>query len=180
MANRAVFVDRDGVVNSCVVIDGRPFAPTEPGDFKILPGVSEALLKLKNAGYKTVLVTNQPDLSTGKQTWKGLNSMHSALSQRCHFDLIKVCGHVNQDRCTCRKPKPGLLMEASLELDLNLSESYIIGDRWSDVEAGRQSGCKGSFFIDYGYAEKRPSGRFTTVKSLKECVELILGDSSVL
>ena len=172
--NRAVFIDRDGVINQSNVVNGKPFAPTHLDDYLILPGVREALQKIKAAGYITVLVTNQPDLSTGKQTLNSLNEIHSYLQSQCDIDLIKVCGHTNEDKCICRKPKPGLLIDASIQLDIDLTQSYMIGDRWSDIEAGQKAGCMNSFYIDYEYNEKKPSGIFTVVKSLQDCAEIIL------
>jgi len=171
---KAVFLDRDGVINRSLVFKGKPFAPTNLNDFQILPGVSESLSRLKDGGYFTVVVTNQPDLSTGKQTWESLNEIHAYLNSQCHIDMLKVCGHISEDRCNCRKPNPGMLIEASEELGIDLSESYMIGDRWGDIEAGQRSGCKNTFFIDYGYTEKQPTGNFTLVKSLRECVDIIL------
>lgn len=176
--NKALFLDRDGVINKSIVIRGKPFAPTELRQFQILPGVSESLSHLKNAGFKTVVVTNQPDLSTGKQTWESLNEIHEFMEAHCHIDAIKVCSHTSDDHCPCRKPNPGMLMEASVQLDIELSESYMIGDRWGDVEAGQRAGCKKTFFIDYGYREKKPVGDFLIVRSLSDCVSMILGSSN--
>lgn len=124
----------------------------------------------------TVLVTNQPDLSTGKQTRESLEEIHAHLRAHCPIDLIKVCSHTNEDHCACRKPSPGMIFEAAQELGIDLAESFMIGDRWRDVEAGQRAGCKETFFIDYGYNEKRPEGAFTMVKSLKECANKIVGD----
>ena len=172
--NKAVFIDRDGVINQSNVVNRKPFAPTHLDDFLILPGVREALQKFKKADYKIVIVTNQPDLSTGKQTLYSLNEIHSYLKTQCDIDLIKVCGHINEDQCSCRKPKPGLIIDASIELDIDLTQSFMIGDRWSDIEAGQKAGCKNSFYIDYEYNEKKPSGIFTVVKSLKDCAGIVL------
>jgi len=172
--NRAVFIDRDGVINQSHIVNGKPFAPTQLNNFLILPGVREALRKLKDAGYKNILVTNQPDLSTGKQTSHSLNEIHNYLRSQCDIDLIKVCGHTNEDQCSCRKPKPGMLIDSTIELDIDITQSFMVGDRWSDIEAGQKAGCRNSFFIDYGYTEKKPSGVFTVVKSLQDCAEIIL------
>ena len=172
--NRALFLDRDGVINKSIVVGGKPFAPTVLKDFHILPGVIEALLQLKNAGFKTVVVTNQPDLSTGKQTWNSLNAIHAFLIEKCPIDIIKVCAHISNDNCDCRKPKPGMLLEASRFLNIDLSQSYMIGDRWGDIEAGQRAGCKKTFFIDYGYDEKTPHGDFIKVKSLSDCVSILI------
>jgi histidinol-phosphate phosphatase family protein len=106
--------------------------------------------------------------------WESLNEIHAYLISQCHIDMVKVCIHTSEDRCNCRKPNPGMLIEASEELGIDLSESYMIGDRWGDIEAGQKSGCKNSFFIDYGYTEKQPTGDFILVKSLSECTDIIL------
>lgn len=159
------------------MIDGKPYAPTCLEDFKILPGVKESLKRFKEAGFKTIVVTNQPDLSTGKQTAKSLEEIHAYLTGQCSIDLIKVCGHTNEAQCDCRKPNPGMILEAAKELEINLAESFMVGDRWRDVEAGQKAGCKENFFIDYGYYEKRPSGSFIVVSSLQECAKRILGSS---
>ena len=123
---KAVFLDRDGVINRSMVFNGKPFAPTNLNDFQILPGVIESLLRLNAFGYLTVVVTNQPDLSTGKQTWESLNEIHAYLNSLCYIDMIKVCSHTSHHRCNCRKPNPGILIEASEELGIDLSESYMI------------------------------------------------------
>lgn len=170
---RAVFLDRDGVINKSLVVNGKPFAPTSIIDFQLLPGVIDSLLILKDAGYLTVIVTNQPDLSTGKQTWKSLNEIHAYLTDYCHIDLIKICSHAKEDHCKCRKPNPRMIIEASNDLGIDISESFMIGDRWSDIEAGHRSGCKKTFFIDYGYDEKKPTGGYVSVNSLSECAKII-------
>lgn len=175
---KAVFLDRDGVINESLIYNGKPHAPTSLNDFHILPGVTESIINLKAAGYKVVIVTNQPDLSTGKQTWESLNEIHTFLNDQCLIDMIKVCSHTSEDHCSCRKPNPGMLIEASKELGIDLTESYMIGDRWGDIEAGQRSGCKNSFFIDYGYTEKQPTGDFILVNSLRECAEIILKNSN--
>ena len=171
--NRAIFLDRDGVINQSIVIDGKPFAPTKLEDFYILPGVIEALQRLKDAGLKTIVVTNQPDIATGNQTWKSLNEIHDFLSMKCKVDMIKVCSHTSEQLCSCRKPNPGLLIQAAQELEVDLSECFMIGDRWVDIEAGQRAGCKKNFFIDYGYADPPPVGNFSLVTSLEECFKKI-------
>jgi len=172
--NRAVFLDRDGVLNQSSMVNGKPYAPLKLADFKILPGVRESLNSLKKEGFKLVLVTNQPDLSTGRQTEAGLRQIHDYLCSQCPIDLVKVCGHTDADQCKCRKPSPGMLLEAANELNIVLGKSFMVGDRWRDVEAGQRAGCQEVFFIDYDYDEQRPSGSYKSVKSLRECANQIL------
>lgn len=173
--NKGVFLDRDGVINKSLVVNGKPYAPTCIADFVILPGVKESLMSLKEVGFKTIIVTNQPDVGTGKQTIKGLAEIHDYLTSHCSIDLIKVCIHTDEDCCNCRKPRPGMILEAARDLKIDLTESFMIGDRWKDIEAGQRAGCKEIFFIDHSYDEKGPEGAFTVVNSLHECAEKIIG-----
>ena len=173
MNRRAVFLDRDGVLNRAVVRDGRPYPPDSVDALEILPGVAEALDRLRAAGFLNIVVTNQPDVATGKQRREAVEAIHARLSEKLTLDAIKVCYHADADRCSCRKPKPGMLLEAARELDVNLAASYLIGDRWRDVEAGRAAGCR-VLFIDYGYVEKMPEKPYISVQSLSEAAAFIL------
>jgi len=169
----AVFLDRDGVLNRALVRDGKPYPPASLEALEILPGVGEALGRLRAAGFLNVIVTNQPDVATGKQRREVVEAMHAFLEKNLAIDLIKVCLHADIDNCACRKPKPGMLLEAARELDIDLARSFMVGDRWRDVAAGQAAGCQ-AFFIDYGYAEKRPDKPYLAVKSLPEVAALIL------
>lgn len=175
---RAVFLDRDGVINRSLVRDGKPYAPTQDSEFEMLPGVAAALSRLRQHGFLNIVVTNQPDIATGKQRREDLDALHQRLKTELAIDAIKVCCHVDADDCACRKPKPGLLLEAAEEFNIDLGKSFMVGDRWRDIAAGQRAGCKSCFFIDYGYTEKGPEQPFTVVKSLENSVGLILGDSS--
>lgn len=176
---RAVFLDRDGVINRAIVRDGKPFAPVALDEFEILPGVADALLKLREAGFFNVVVTNQPDLATGKQSAMVLAQMHGRLMTELALDAIKVCPHVDADRCACRKPQAGLLLDAARELDIDLAASYMVGDRWRDISAGQRAGCR-CFFIDYGYDENQPQEQHISVQSLAKAVDKILSDSDTI
>ena len=175
---RAVFLDRDGVINRSLVRDGKPYAPTRVSEFELLPGVSAALSRLRQHGFLNIVVTNQPDIATGKQQREDLDALHERLMAELAIDAIKVCGHIDADDCACRKPKPGLMLEAAREFNIDLGASFMVGDRWRDVAAGQHAGCKICFFIDYGYAEKGPEQPFTVVKSLENSVGLILASSN--
>lgn len=175
-SRRAVFLDRDGVINRTLIRGGRPFAPVSPEEFEILPGVAAALLDLRAAGFLNIVVTNQPDIATGKQRPEVLEAMHAGLMAELAIDSVKVCPHVDADDCACRKPRPGLLLDAARELGIDLTASHMVGDRWRDVVAGQIAGCK-CFFIDYSYDEKRPEKPYVAVKSLPEAVGMILSDN---
>ena len=174
---RAVFLDRDGVLNRSVVRNGKPYPPASLKDLEILPGVAEALNDLRNGGFLNVVVTNQPDVATGQQTRQMVEKINAFLQERLCIDLVKVCFHADADHCSCRKPKPGMLLEAARELGIDLSSSFLIGDRWRDVGAGQAAGCK-NYFIDYRYSEKGPDKPYVAVKSLPEAVAHILESSA--
>jgi len=170
---RAVFLDRDGVINRCVVRDGKPYPPPTVEELELLPGVKEAVEALKAAGYLVIVVTNQPDVRTGVQSLDTLNKMHDRLRNWLPVDDIKSCLHVDADACTCRKPKPGMLTEAAREHDICLPESFMVGDRWRDIEAGRAASCE-TFFVDYGYNEPSPEKPGFVVSGLAEASRIIL------
>lgn len=172
---RAVFLDRDGVINRAIVRDGKPYPPLGLDDLEILPGVPEALAGLHAAGFRLVVVTNQPDVARGTQRREVIDAMHASLAAVLPLDEFRVCDHDDGDGCACRKPKPGLLEDAARDAGLSLSGSIMVGDRWRDVEAGRRAGCT-TIFIDRGYDERRPESPDVTVTSLPEAADWILSD----
>jgi D-glycero-D-manno-heptose 1,7-bisphosphate phosphatase len=174
---RAVFLDRDGVINGALVRDGKPYPPDSLDELEILPGVAEALERLRAAGFLNVVVTNQPDVATGKQQREVVEAMHAFLSSKLALDAVKVCYHIDADNCACRKPRPGMLLEAAGELGIDLAASFMVGDRWRDVAAGQAAGCK-CYFLDRGYREKLPEKPHVAVKSLVEAAALILIEES--
>jgi len=171
---RAVFLDRDGVINRVVVREGKPFPPATPQELEILPGVPEALHQLKQHGYKLLVVTNQPDVRRGTQSQATVEAMHRALSARLPLDDILVCYHIDHDKCDCRKPLPGMLLEAARKHNIDMAASFMVGDRWRDIEAGYNAGCR-TILIDYGYAERPPDrAPDFRAKSLHEAADWIL------
>lgn len=170
----AVFLDRDGVINHSLIRDGRPFAPRSRSDFKIIPGVKDAITKLRSAGYRIFVITNQPDVATGKVTQQFVDDTHKYLSAELGIDKIYSCFHVDADACDCRKPRPGMIHTAAREFPVDLTKSFCVGDRWRDVEAGTTAGCQ-SVFIDYGYGEQRPESWAYACRSLAEAADFILG-----
>jgi D-glycero-D-manno-heptose 1,7-bisphosphate phosphatase len=174
--NRAVFLDRDGVVNLAYTRSGKPYPPKDLNQLVILTGVEESIKKLKKFGFSVVVITNQPDISNGNSSNEIVNALHKEISLLTGIEHFYICPHVEADNCQCRKPKPGLLLDAAKELNIDLRKSYMVGDRWRDVEAGQNAGCK-NFFIDYNYREKRPTESFVTVSSLLHAVGLILGET---
>jgi D-glycero-D-manno-heptose 1,7-bisphosphate phosphatase len=173
VTRRAVFLDRDGVINRVVLRDGRPHPPSDLGALRILPGVREACRSLREAGFLLILITNQPDIARGQADSKQVSSIHEHLRCYLRLDGVKVCPHDDSADCACRKPKPGLLLEAARDWDIDLAASYFVGDRWRDVEASQRAGCR-ALFIDYNYRERRPEAPFTTVRSLRDAAAWIL------
>jgi D-glycero-D-manno-heptose 1,7-bisphosphate phosphatase len=152
---RAVFLDRDGVINRPVVIDGKPYPPRSPAQFELLPGVTEACSRLRAAGFLLVVVTNQPDVGRGTLDRVTVETIHAEMCRRLPLDLIKVCYHAGEkygQPCSCRKPNPGMLLEAARELGIDLATSFIVGDRWRDIDCGKRAGCR-TVFIDWNYDE---------------------------
>lgn len=172
---RAVFLDRDGVINRAIVRDGRPYPPANLSQLEILPEVQKALQNLHYAHYLLVVVTNQPDVARGVTNKEEVEKINESLLARLPLDAIKSCYHDNGDFCLCRKPLPGLLLMAAEEYGIDLSKSFMVGDRWRDIEAGASAGCK-TFFINYRYSEPQPQTPDFTVSSLLEAQKIILGE----
>lgn len=174
----AVFLDRDGVLNRAVVRGGKPYPPAGLHELELLPGVPEALRRLKGAGFLLIGVTNQPDVARGQQRREIVEAINGWLSRRLPLDDLLVCYHDDADRCQCRKPSPGLLLEAADRHGIELAASWMVGDRWRDVEAGRRAGC--STVLLEGVHEEpdhgvRPDYR---AKSLEQAATRILDRTS--
>ncbi len=172
---RAVFLDRDGVINRAIVRDGLPYPPANLDELEILPGVAEALQKLHEENYLLIVVTNQPDVARGIINKADVEKINSHLFSLLPLDYIKTCYHDSGHDCLCRKPLPGAIIESSKENQIDLSKSFMVGDRWRDVEAGKSAGCK-TFFINYHYAEKQPVKPDFIVSSLLEAQKIISGE----
>jgi D-glycero-D-manno-heptose 1,7-bisphosphate phosphatase len=173
LSRRGVFLDRDGVLNRAIIKGGKPFPPSALAELEVLPGVDEACRELQTAGFALVMVTNQPDVARGTQTQAAVDEINELLARRLGLDAVKVCYHDDEQCCLCRKPKPGLLSEAAEELQIDLAASFMIGDRWKDIEAGHRAGCK-TIFIDSGHLEERAGRPDCEVLSLKEAADWIL------
>jgi len=169
----AVFLDRDGVLNRSLLVNGKPHAPRTLAEFELLPGVGDALGELKAAGFALVVTTNQPDVRTGKSNRRDVEAIHDRLKREFPIDAVYACYHVDADGCDCRKPKPGMLIEAARTLELDIAASFMVGDRWRDVGAGRAAGC-GTVFIDLGYAEAMPEMPDHVVADLPAAASTIL------
>lgn len=172
---RAVFLDRDGVINRAEVRDGKPYPPANLDEMEILPGVPEALAELHDAGFMLIVVTNQPDVSRGTTPKAVVEDINRHLASNLLIDEFRTCYHDSGDGCDCRKPLPGALLAAASMHGINLANSFMVGDRWRDTEAGRRAGCK-TVFIDYGYAEQQPESVDYRVGSLRDAAKIIIGE----
>jgi D-glycero-D-manno-heptose 1,7-bisphosphate phosphatase len=174
----AVFLDRDGTLNAAVVRDGRPYPPTSANEFVLLPGVADGCARLKAAGYFLVVATNQPDVGRGTQTRAAVEAIHSKLLELLPIDRVEVnydSGRENPPS-QFRKPAPGMLLRAAQELGLDLSRSWMVGDRWRDIDCGNNAGCQ-TVFIDAGYKEELLRLPDFTVRCFTEAVDIILAHS---
>jgi D-glycero-D-manno-heptose 1,7-bisphosphate phosphatase len=139
--NRAVFLDRDGVLNATIMRNGQPTAPFLLDELQIVPGVPEALTALRAAGFQLIVVTNQPDVVRGHAVKADVEAINASMLARLPLDEIRVCYHDTGDGCACRKPKPGMLIAAAVEREIELARSFLVGDRWRDIGAGKAAGC---------------------------------------
>ena len=176
---KAVFLDRDGVLVVPSFRAGRSFAPLNLNEYRFYPEAAGCLNRLKQAGFALVVVTNQPDVGAGRVHREIVEEMHRRLAEALPVDAIKACFHTEQDRCDCRKPQPGMFFTAARELGIDLSASFMVGDRSSDIEAGAAAGCW-TVFIDLGYTMEKPPDRPNhVVKSLAEATDWILSGTDI-
>lgn len=179
MSNPAVFLDRDGVLCRTSIHNRKSYAPRNLKDFILLPYTQKSISQLKQAGFKVIVVTNQPDIGNGFVAFSVVESMHQKLFSKTPIDDVFLCAHRQDENCKCRKPNPGMLLAAVEKHDIDLSKSYMVGDRASDIEAGQRVGCK-AIFIDRHYDEVRPLNPEKTVSSLRKAVNYILTNKKII
>jgi D-glycero-D-manno-heptose 1,7-bisphosphate phosphatase len=172
---KAAFLDRDGVLNQSELVNGVPIPPGSIEKVVILGGVVEAIRILRRYEFIPIVVTNQPDVARGLVSRFEVEAINRFIGKTLGIDHFYTCFHDDVDLCVCRKPSPGLIHLASKDLDIDVSKSFMVGDRWRDVSAGQAAGCK-SFFVDHSYHEITPTLPFTRVKSLYEAVQIMVGE----
>ena len=150
MLQRAIFLDRDGVINRVIMKEGKPYSPRKLSDFQLTDGIKGVLDHLKEAGFLLIVVTNQPDISRGLITWDALEAIHNLIRPELPVDDIIVCPHDDADECDCRKPKPGLIIQAQEKYQLDLGKIVMVGDSAKDIECARNAGCGGSILVQTG------------------------------
>ncbi len=171
---RAVFLDRDGVINASIVRGGKPYPPWTLEEFVFLPGVAEACRSLHEAGFTLVVATNQPDVGRGQLAREVVESMHQRLVAQLPIARVEVCYDAGgQQPSECRKPRPGMLLRAAKEMHLDLATSFMVGDRWRDIDCGHAAGCK-TIFIDRGYEESLQQKPDFVTADLPSAAALIL------
>ena len=169
---KAIFLDRDGVINEAIVKNGKPHSPKNINELKINPHANELIKYLKFKNYLTLVVTNQPDVERKKTPKKDVIEINNFLQKSLNLDDVFVC-YSGDDDCFHRKPNPGMLLDAQKKWNIDLSLSYLIGDRSKDIDAGQKAGVK-TIFIDYNYEEKKPIYSNYTVYSLKDIKKIII------
>jgi D-glycero-D-manno-heptose 1,7-bisphosphate phosphatase len=169
---KAVFLDRDGVINRPIVRDGRPYPPRDLSEFAWMDGVHETLRSLHARGFMLLVFTNQPDVARGTQTREQVEELHSLVLRELPVTRIYSCFHDDGDDCACRKPKPGMIFQARDEYGIDLHGSWVVGDRWRDIEAGRAAGCR-TVYVRHGYTETPAEGYDHVVTGLNELLDWI-------
>ncbi|WP_375413837.1 HAD family hydrolase [uncultured Bradyrhizobium sp.] len=173
MTSRAIFLDRDGVLNRPIVRDGKPYPPPQVENLEIYDGLRDQLQRLKDRGFVLIVVTNQPDVARGTTPRETVEEINEAIARHIPaIDRFMVCFHDNGDGCDCRKPRPGMLLRSAEEFDVDLGRSYMIGDRRGDVEAGIAAGSR-TIFIDRAYRETAPERYDYKVGSTQEALTII-------
>lgn len=171
--NKAVFLDRDGTINHEIMRNGKPGPPANMEELRLIDGVKEALARLKSKGFLLIIVTNQPDVARGTMERNDVEVMNAYLRNELPLDEICVC-YDDTDASPRRKPNPGMLLDSARQHGIALSRSFMVGDRWKDVVAGRRAGCR-TVFLDNGHVEKKPDPPADfTATSLREATEWIL------
>lgn len=177
-SRRAVFFDRDGVLNEAPIKDGKPLPPANLQELVIPHDAHDAMRRLKDAGFVLLGVTNQPDVVRGIQRQEIVEAINAVLLGRLPLERFFVCYHDDNDRCSCRKPQPGLLIQAAAEYGIDLARSFMIGDRWRDVEAGRRAGCVTIRLSGAHLEEDVRTFPDYTALSLSDAAAWILGQSA--
>ena len=173
--NKAIFLDRDGVVNKAIVKNGIPYPPKKLNDLFLYPEINDIISTLKKVGYFIIIVTNQPDVRRGIQKKEIVEKILKIVKLKLNIDSIYTCYHDNHDNCECRKPKSGLLLQASYDFNLDLSKCWLIGDRWKDIDAGQNVVCK-TIFIDHNYSERKPYKPTYIVKKHNQITSIIVSN----
>ena len=171
---KAIFLDRDGVLNKVVLREKGKIigSPKSLKELKLIPNIKKVTLSLKKRGFLLIMITNQPDYLRKKNSKKNILQINYYLKKKLFLDDVFVCFHDDSSKCVCRKPKPGMLFKAKKKHKINLKKSYIIGDRWRDIEAGKKAKCK-TILLDHNYKEKIKIKPDFNVKKIIQVLKVI-------
>jgi len=164
LKNKAIFLDRDGIINKIVKDNGIIRSPRSLKEFNINFHIKKYLNFFKKNSFLNIIITNQPEYKRGYLKKKVILKFHKKIKEKLPVDKIYVCYDLNNDSFF-RKPNPGMLIKASKDLNIDFKKSYFIGDRYKDIYAGNRIKCK-TIFIDFNYNEKKPKRFFYCSKSL--------------
>lgn len=183
-----IFLDRDGTI----IHELPPYgiAIRDQEEVRIIPSVPEQLARLITAGYELIAVTNQANIARGLTTTLRVNVVHREIKRRLTAEGVTVrafytCPHAPKQNCKCRKPEPGLLLQAQKEFAIDMQQSWIIGDRATDARAGLAAGCRGAVIVESEHEYVRADQQYPdnphchVVTTMREAVDTILGETSV-
>jgi len=176
MKEKAIFLDRDGVINRVILREGKPYSPRKLEEFVFNDGIKESVHKMKELGYRVFVTSNQPDIARGEISADLIEKISEKMRLELPLDDIYVCPHDDFHNCLCRKPKPGMLTKAAEEWQINLGLSFMIGDTWKDMEAGKAAGCR-TILLDAPY--NKDAYCDFRVKSLREAIDIIIKSHSI-
>ena len=177
--NKAIFWDRDGIINEIEVKEGKSLSPRRFKDFKVFPFIKDLLEETYKLGYLNLIFTNQPDISRLLMDKNELNKMHKFLMKNFTINKIYFCPHSDEDNCKCRKPLPGMILKGMKDFSLDLNKSIVIGDRITDIISGQLAGIKNLFLLKKNYSlncySVKDFPKYKTISDLRE-VPFILRD----
>ena len=176
----AIFLDRDGVINRVTVREGMPHPPSDVDEFELYEDVRDGCARLKAANFLLVVISNQPDVGRGTLSRKAVEAMNLKMQSALpSLDRVEICYHGGErygQPCDCRKPRPGMILRAAADLNIDPKRSYVIGDRWRDVDCARAAGCR-AILIERGYKETLREAPDFTVANFNEAVIAVLRDA---
>ncbi len=170
--HKAVFLDRDGVINQTFFRKGAYRAPQDMSEFTYVDGVQSTLEALRDRGYVLVVCTNQPDVARGWQRQEQVIEFHDKIAAELPVSRIYACFHDDIEDCLCRKPKAGMLIQGSEEFDIDLAQSWMVGDRWKDIEAGKAAGCR-TVYLRHDYDTEPSHDPDYEIRTLPELLSII-------
>ena len=170
--NRAIFLDRDGIINKSKIVKGKPFPPLSLEEFEFNKGIKIFINTLDDKKFKKIIITNQPDFARGKTSKKNIEDIHAFILKHLSIDEIYTCWDSHDGVSDLKKPSPGLILKAAKEHNISLKDSYMVGDRWKDIDAGSRAGCT-TIFVDYHYDEELNITPDHVISDIREALKII-------